>query len=142
MASLNAATVIVHNLPPTATEEFLCRLFAQEGTEGKVEQVALKNKTRRDGRQTHFTFITFDSIQARQRAIAGMNYAKLDGHAILVVPYDPQTKKRINSHEGNLFVRNIDPSIDEAPLHDAFSNFGDVISVHIRRDATGKSLGF
>jgi polyadenylate-binding protein len=142
MAARNTTTIIVHNLPPTATEEFLRKLFGQDGNEGKVEQVILKSKTRRNGQQAHYAFITFDSIPARQRAIADMNYTKLDNHAILVVPCDVGTKKRIGSHEGNLFVKNIDPSIDEAPLHDAFSNFGDVISVHIRRDAAGKSLGF
>jgi polyadenylate-binding protein len=142
MTTPNTTTVIVHNLPPTATEEFLHNLFTQDDNGGRVEQVVLKSKTRRNGQQAHFAFITFDSTQARQRAVTEMNYTRLDSHTILVVPCDQGTKRRIGSHEGNLFVKNIDPSIDEAPLHDAFSNFGDVLSVHIRRDAAGKSLGF
>jgi hypothetical protein len=69
------------------------------------------------------------SIQGHQQAIAEMNCTKVGNHAILVVPCDVGTKKWICAHEGDLLVKNTDPSIDEAPTHDVFSNFGDVISV-------------
>jgi hypothetical protein len=49
MTGLNAAAVIVRNLPSAMTEAFLNSLFAQACNEGRIEHVVLKDKTRRNG---------------------------------------------------------------------------------------------
>jgi len=60
---------------------------------------------------------------------------------------DPETKDLIKKGEGNLFIHGLDESIEVSQIHEAFSNFGEIISCKIKLEKdkrTGKfvSCGF
>jgi hypothetical protein len=55
---------------------------------------------------------------------------------------DPETKAICREAKGNLFVKNLDKSIEDSQLHEAFANFGEIISCKICVDKDGKSLGY
>ena len=40
----------------------------------------------------------------------------------------------VRNNQGNLFIKNLDPDIEVSQLHDAFANFGEIISCKIPSD--------
>jgi polyadenylate-binding protein len=52
---------------------------------------------------------------------------------------DPSLRK---SGAGNVFVRNLDPNIDNKALYDTFSLFGNILSCKVSADTSGKSRGY
>ena len=52
---------------------------------------------------------------------------------------DPTLRK---SGVGNVFVKNLDASIDHKALFDTFSLFGNILSCKVATDETGQSQGY
>jgi polyadenylate-binding protein len=52
---------------------------------------------------------------------------------------DPSVRK---SGSGNVFIKNLDTSIDHKALHDTFAAFGTVLSCKVALDSSGQSKGY
>ena len=52
---------------------------------------------------------------------------------------DPAFRK---SGVGNIFIKNLDKSIDHKALHDTFSAFGNILSCKVAMDANDQSKGY
>jgi polyadenylate-binding protein len=102
----------------------------------------MKTKPGPSGDSYSYAFVTFDSRQASEHAIGELNYTRFDGLPIVIVRCDAATKQARQSGRGKLFVKNLSLDIDDSQLHDAFSDFGDVICVRINRNKAGESLGY
>ncbi|KAH9692404.1 polyadenylate-binding protein 8 [Citrus sinensis] len=85
-------------------------------------------------------FLTIVTFLAA-RALDVLNFTPLNNKSIRIMysHRDPSIRK---SGTGNIFIKNLDKSIDHKALHDTFSSFGNILSCKIATDGSGQSKGF
>ena len=128
------------------TEDFLRNLFNELGNI-VVNEIAIKNREGRNGIPYAYAFVKFQTREMAERVINELNYTKLENVPIRLCLADAETNKIRKSNTGNLFIKNLDPEIEVSQLHDAFANFGEIISCKIPTDyisqtQTYKSRGY
>ncbi|CAI9763616.1 unnamed protein product [Fraxinus pennsylvanica] len=69
-----------------------------------------------------------------------LNLTSLNNKSIRIMFSHPDPSV-LKSEAGNIFIKNLDKSIDNRALHDTFSIFGNVLSCKIATDPTGQSKG-
>lgn len=76
-----------------------------------------------------------------ERALDTMNFDVLGQKPIRIMwsQRDPALRK---SGVGNIFIKNLDKSIDNKVMYDTFSTFGNILSCKVAQDEEGKSRGF
>lgn len=80
-------------------------------------------------------------VLAATRAHDSLNHTLLNGKPLRIMwsHRDPSFRK---SGVGNIFIKNLDKSIDNKALHDTFSAFGHILSCKVATDANGVSKGY
>ncbi|EAX90061.1 Polyadenylate-binding protein, putative [Trichomonas vaginalis G3] len=133
----NWKEVFVGDLPGSVDENFIKEIFKDYGSFPSGTVTVKKHKSL----DKSFAFVTFESHELAKRAISEVNYTKLDGVPIRILWSDPGTKRAIKNNVGALFIRGLDENIEVSQLHDAFSNFGEIVSCKIPL-TNGKSRGY
>jgi polyadenylate-binding protein len=88
-----------------------------------------------------YAYVNFSSTAEAEKAIDQLNFDLLRNRQMRIMwsQRDPSLRK---SGVGNLFIKNLDKSIQVRDLYDTFSTFGNILSCKIATDEKGNSKGF
>ncbi|XP_077233411.1 polyadenylate-binding protein 7-like [Tasmannia lanceolata] len=93
------------------------------------------------GRSLGYGYVNYIAPLDATKAIEKLNHTPLNGKVIRIMwsHRDPDSRK---SGIGNLFVKNLDESIDNVKLQDMFSKFGSILSCKVVMSQDSKSQGY
>jgi len=134
------SSLYVGDLDPEVTEAELFDLFSRVGPVASL-RVCRDAVTRRSLGYAYVNYNQAMDQGAASRALEQLNYSQLGQKAIRIMwsHRDPQFRK---SGVGNIFIKNLDKSIDNRALHDTFSEIGPILSSKVVTDAAGESKGY
>lgn len=88
-----------------------------------------------------YGYVNYSNSHDAERAMKELNFSHLNGKMIRVT-YSSRDSSVRRSGVGNLFVKNLDKSVDNKALHDTFSEFGNILSCKVATDHLGQSRGY
>lgn len=133
--------IYVKNLSAATTEEDLKKIFGEYGT--ITSAVVMRDG---DGKSRCFGFVNFDNADAAAEAVEVVNGKKFDDKEWYVgkaqkkserllelkSQFEQIAKENLDKFKGlNLYVKNLDDTIDDDKLTELFSDFGTITSCKV-----------
>jgi len=143
--------VYVKNLSESTTDEDLHKVFGEYGP--ITSAVVMRDG---DGKSKCFGFVNFDNADDAAKAVEALNGKQIDDKEWYVGKaqkkserevelknrYEQSAKEQLDKFQGlNLYIKNLDDSIDDEKLNELFSEFGTITSCKVMRDPSGITRG-
>lgn len=135
--------VYVKNFMEDMTEEQLKAMFEKFG---RITSYKIMSKD--DGKSKGFGFVAFEEPEAAEQAVNELNGSEMDGKTMYVGRAQKKAERqqelkrrfeqlkmeRMNRYQGvNLYVKNLDDTIDDERLRKEFSPFGTITSAKVKK---------
>ncbi|XP_021836389.1 polyadenylate-binding protein 2 isoform X2 [Spinacia oleracea] len=130
-------SLYVGDLDGSVNESQLYDLFSQVAPIVSVRVCRDQNKRSSLG----YAYVNFGSPQDAASALDVLNFTPVNGSPIRIMysHRDPSLRK---SGFANVFIKNLDSSIDNKALQDTFAAFGAILSCKVALDSNGQSRGY
>mmetsp|Transcript_27616 Transcript_27616/g.62592 ORF Transcript_27616/g.62592 Transcript_27616/m.62592 type:complete len:657 (+) Transcript_27616:199-2169(+) len=131
------ASLYVGDLSDEVSETKLYEVFNAVGPVASIR--VCRDSTSR--KSLNYAYVNFHQVADAERALDTLNYSSIEGKPCRIMwsHRDPSLRKGAT---GNVFVKNLDRSIDNRALSDTFSLFGTILSCKVATDDSGKSKGY
>merc|ERR1739844_797639 len=144
--------VFIKNLPEELEETTLTELFEKYG-----QITSLKIMKGDDGKSKGFAFVSYEDPAEAEAAVEELNNKEMDGGKTMYVgraqkkaerqaelkkKFEALKMERMTRYQGvNLYVKNLDDTIDDERLRQEFQPFGTITSAKVMCEE-GRSRGF
>ncbi|XAR48631.1 hypothetical protein NMG60_11031511 [Bertholletia excelsa] len=145
--------IYVKNLSESTTDEDLHKIF---GKYGPITSTVIMREV--NGKSRCFGFVNFKSPDAAAAAVENVNGTSINDDKVLFVgraqrkaereaelraKFEQERNSRFEKLQGaNLYLKNLDDSINDEKLQELFSKFGTITSCKVMVDSQGSSKGF
>ncbi|XP_042470708.1 polyadenylate-binding protein 2-like isoform X1 [Zingiber officinale] len=131
------SSLYVGDLHPSVTEPQIFEFFSQIGPVISV-RLCQDSDTRRS---LGYAYVNYSNPADAAMALDVLNFTLINNKPIRIMysNRDPSIRK---SGSANVFIKNLDKTINNKALHEIFSSFGSILSCKIVTDTFGQSKGY
>lgn len=132
----DSASLYVGDLHPDVTEVMLFEKFSSAGPVLSI-RVCRDKITRKS---LGYAYVNFELPSDAEKALEKMNSELMKGKPMRIKPMWTQDTPPAGG--GNIFIKNLDESVDSKALREAFSSYGEILATKVMTDENGKSKGY